>query len=614
MRTFLRLFPFIGIFLMLGCSAVNEEVPPAATAFQGPSPTAVVLATGRPATPEPPAPTPEPTAPPEEVLRQIETLDRIDHDTAILYAGTDRFLLHQFFRDPEANGAVVTGPFILEDSFRDSFTAAADTLRTNLDQLDREVLGEPHTVVYDALERFLSSSVSAFDNPYIADPFSDNGFILSIPERLSLFRIETEEDVQFLADTIRMLPSCVNEAISIENGRISDGYRRNESRLSALIEWCDGVIDEKSGVISKAIKDNINKADGLTRKQKKSYVEEFASLLKENLIPAVRTLRENAAEWKKQAAGNAFVPSEESRAYYKAYLSWITQSEASPETITESLLSAAEDLTYTLASSAAPEGDAFKGSRISGSIITLKRITKEMVADVPDSGIKLVKVSDKLSAVLSGPYVLSRPFLEDDGGSQQNLYYSEEGIREGLFPDVAMVYYPGEALLDSVGRASDRIGMFQKAFAYPCYRKGWACYAAEQAVIRQTTYEAGDALYAFSRNLLFGEVLPALADIQINYLGYDRDQLGAYLNAGSLELSDEYVSYLYEESVDCPGKHIPAAYGYSVFCDIMKRMSAVLGERYTDSAVHAKLLSIGPCGLDIVRELMDEWADGQIAG
>ena len=215
---------------------------------------------------------------------------------------------------------------------------------------------------------------------------------------------------------------------------------------------------------------------------------------------------------------------------------------------------------------------------------------------------------------MSSPYVLSRPSLEKNGSNQQNLYYSEEGIKEGLFPDIAMVYYPGEALLDSVSHTSDRIGMFQKAFSYPCYRKGWACYAAEQAVVRQTVYDTEGSLYAFSRDLLFGEVLPALADIQVNYSGFDRKQLAGFLNTGSLELSDEYITYLYEESVDRPGAHIPAAYGYAFFSDIMKRMSAVLGERYSDSAVHAKLLSIGPCGLDIVRELMDEWAYGQIAG
>ena len=614
MRTVFRFLPFIGILLMLGCSAVREEASPAATALQLPSPTAVVLSTGRPSTPEPPAPTPEPTAPPEEVLRQIEELERIDHDTAVLYAGSDRFLLHQVFRDPESNGASVTGPFLLEDSFRDFFSSAADELRFELEQLDREALGEPRTVVFDTLYRFLSSSVPAFDNPYIADPLSDGGFLFSVPEALSLFRIETEDDVMFLSETIQTLPSCVNEAVSLENERISDGYQRSESKLNAVIEWCDDLIDEKSGVISKAIKDNINKADGLTRKQKKTYVDQFASLLKENLVPAFKTLRDNASVWKQQAAGNPSAPSEESRANYRAYLSWITQSDTSPETITESLLSAAEDLTYTLTSSVPPQGDAFKGSRVSNSISTLKRITKEMMTGVSESGIKLVKVSDKLSGVMSSPYVLSRPSLEKNGSNQQNLYYSEEGIKEGLFPDIAMVYYPGEALLDSVSHTSDRIGMFQKAFSYPCYRKGWACYAAEQAVVRQTVYDTEGSLYAFSRDLLFGEVLPALADIQVNYSGFDRKQLAGFLNTGSLELSDEYITYLYEESVDRPGAHIPAAYGYAFFSDIMKRMSAVLGERYSDSAVHAKLLSIGPCGLDIVRELMDEWAYGQIAG
>ena len=81
-----------------------------------------------------------------------------------------------------------------------------------------------------------------------------------------------------------------------------------------------------------------------------------------------------------------------------------------------------------------------------------------------------------------------------------------------------------------------------------------------------------------------------------------------------MELSDPYIASLYDEALNCPGKHIPAAFGYAFFTDLMKRMSAVLGERFLDSAVHAKLLSIGPCGPDILRERMDEWADAQISG
>ena len=614
MRRFLLIFSVLCLILTLGCSAGPSDAP-SATAIPESSPFEVILATGRPATPEPPAPTPEPTAPPEEVLRQIEELDRIDRHAAVLYINADRFLMHQFFLDPEANGASLTGPFLLEDSFQEFFTETAGSLLTDLHQLDREVLGGSGTTVYDSLDRFLSSSVTAFDNPYILDPLSDGGFLLSVPESLSLYRIENEEDVLFLSETIQAIPSWVNEAVSTENERISKGLSRSEKKLNALLAWCESILDEKGGAVLKAVKENINKADGLNRKQKKSYGDQISSLLKENLLPAAKTLKENVLIWKNAPSDASQDVSAESRENYEALLQWITQSESSPESMLELLESSAEDLTYTIVYYEPKKEDAFKGSRISNSISTLKRLTREMVDGVRDSRVKLVKVPDRQSGALDHTYILARPILDGNGEGQQLLYYSEEGRKEGLFPEIAKVYYPGEALIDALSFSSDTIGLFQKAYSYPCYRKGWACYAAEQAIIRQSAYDAEDSLYGYSRDLLFGEILPAIADVQIHYFGYDRKQLKEYLNqTGPLEFSEDYVDSLYEEAVDCPGKHIPAAYGYSFFCDLMKRMSSTLGERYLDSAVHAKLLGIGPCGLDTVRELMDEWADSQISG
>lgn len=612
MRRVFRFFPFICILLMLGCSVSKNDTPATATGLPSPSPEAVVLATGRPSTPEPPAPTPEPTPPPEEVLRQIEELDRIDRDTAVLYAGSDRFLLHQFFQDPKASGASLDGPFRFEDAFRESFLAEADALADDLHQLDREVLGSSKTIVYDTLDRFLSLASEAFDNPYILDPLLDSGFLLSLPENLSLYQIENEEDMLFLIDTIQNLPSCVDGVISAENERISKGFPRSETRLAAAQDWCEEIIGEKGNAIAKAIKENINKADGISRKQKKSYTDQIPSLLKEHLIPSVTTLRDSIAAWKNQSRSSSAGAAEDSRKYYGAYLSWITQSEMPPEEIVRLLETAADDLLWTLSGSDTAKEAAFRGSRISSSISTLKRVAKEMADGVPESNVKLVKVSDKISGIMSKPYILKRPFLDAD--EKQSLYYSEDGGKEGLYPEIAMVYYPGEALLDSVGRASDQIGVFQKVYDYPCYRKGWAVYAAEQAIVRQNMFDVSDSLYAFSQELLYGTVIPSLADIQVNYFGYGRDQLQQYFHSLSLDLSYDDVASLYAESVDCPGKHLPEGYGYAFFCDTMKRMSSVLGERYRDSGVHARLLGLGPCGFDIIREVMDEWADGQIAG
>ena len=104
-------------------------------------------------------------------------------------------------------------------------------------------------------------------------------------------------------------------------------------------------------------------------------------------------------------------------------------------------------------------------------------------------------------------------------------------------------------------------------------------------------------------------ILYSGADIAVNGLGYDIDQLTEWVD--SVGMNSDYADELYAISVEMPGSYIPYGYGAAKFWEFRERAEQALGKSFDFEEYHEVLLRNGPRPFSMVEEDLKAYVESK---
>jgi hypothetical protein len=139
------------------------------------------------------------------------------------------------------------------------------------------------------------------------------------------------------------------------------------------------------------------------------------------------------------------------------------------------------------------------------------------------------------------------------------------------------------------------------------YQEGWACYVEKIMLDRSSLDMVSAEELAFNDFLSY--LMYAGADIAVNGLGYDKEQLRLWLN--EIGMGDDFTDDLYDAAISTPFMYLPYGYGCAKFWELRERTQSALGDKFDMEDYHLQLLTNGPRSFDLIESDLKTYVESQ---
>ena len=567
------------------------------------------------------SPLPEPV--PEKTAALPEIPDYPDNDTGTvlssediaemerkafrLLCGTDGFLQHRMMKDPDGFGAEKKDEiFHLTGETGNAFCSEAQELLSQMDSASLKGISPEDSLKLSSVRYALSSACGFWEHLDHFQPFDpENGIQVMLPYLIATFRIEDEEDGQWLIRLLKSLPRFADELIDFENGRAEKGFCMTDEAFEQAIDAFKN-LSRNYSQLSKAVKGNID-SSSLSRKSRSSVSKELQSAIKKEYVSAIKkiisgleTLRGKCKTVKTGASP------EELRDYHEFRIKQAAGSSASLSDLTKELLKTADDVfvsfhTVRRGKDMGKLPDKFK---LNGQLNELKRVFSSLSKEAPLKSVKEKKPGKGMEPFLNDFYFLRYPV---DAQPDENVLFENSS----KFDSTSYFRLVREYALASItAQCASRGDLVRQYELCTGDSSGWCDFVTEMVLLRQDTYDSNAVYCSFSEQLLYNTLIPACVSIYVNCYNYSTDQIK---HTFERYLVDGYgVDYVLKTVENCklsPYAAIQEGMWYSHLSTLMREMSGVLGEQYSDEVVFSKAMSLYPCDYDTMKENIYSWAD-----
>jgi len=613
---------------MLGCSAVPAKTAELAAEdvqiaeITTPVPTATVVPPVS-ATPDVTA-TSQPTdTPAPNALETAEKLAALDLAVFTEYVTKDGYTLQRCLIDPSQYGIDETDEMqtwgLYSEIAAANRSAWAQEQLDELYAIDRDALTERDCLAYDTLEHYLLDLTADNELFFYEDLLiPKSGLQTEIPLMLSLYRLNTEEDISsyllLLSDTDRFF----SEILLQQQKRAEMGLFMTKPALDAVLSDCDEILNAGSNLYLKdSFSDRIKEIEGLSKSERNAWIEKHNMVIKDSFLPAYQKLKDGLAtlSYACRTEEGMYVLGEKAMEQYANRLAEEATSDLTPEDAITLLEASLADLFITMQAIFADDPSVSEYGSLTKKIDSeklldqLRQITESMLPLVSsEAEVHITEVSKSLADDLAASVCLVPPI---DSDHSIEILLNPEAEDDTLLLTLAHEIWPGHAYQYLRQRSLGGLGLMQQALPLVGYYEGWGQMAEEWLLLEQTKYDQNAAMFAFSSSMISDAILPSIISIFVNYYGYEREDVRAYLAQYGLN-EETYVDLYYQYAVDRPYNALRYGISYAQFSDIMRNMSAVLGVNYLQKDVLVRFLDYGPSYFHLIRERMDEWADAKM--
>ncbi|MDO5418258.1 MAG: DUF885 family protein [Lachnospiraceae bacterium] len=183
------------------------------------------------------------------------------------------------------------------------------------------------------------------------------------------------------------------------------------------------------------------------------------------------------------------------------------------------------------------------------------------------------------------------------------------GQPDRLYQALAETGWPGsgyrEAFLKEQG-----LSPLMNVISFPGWDRGWDTYAASVSF----SFENGNtpeakrlARLTFSSSL----AIHALVDIQVNYYGWNQEDVTDFLSQ-HYSIGEEGIgAALYQKAIYSPADSLAAYTGYLEIRQMKAEAQSALGNAFDEMEFHRFLLETGPAPYALIRSRLKDWILGQ---
>lgn len=502
----------------------------------------------------------------------------------------------------------------LGDINYDEYTESVNIAKETLDKLHSynfDDLNETQKVHYLAYENYLENMIGMYQYPELQFMFRPyTGYLSNVLDYFADFPFLEKQDVDDYLTLIGELPGYIDQMKAITEKQAQAGFFLDDLAYSDEMYELNELIEkgEQNPMIIN-FEDNIDKFEGVTEEERAAYKEKNRALILDQLIPALRDVKTFLSGLK----GSRSVPTGalleytasdsgvDGLEYYKSLVRYYSSSDESLEEIfdylTKALLEMGDYMDWLLTEDPEFRGPAsIEDLESLEDVLSYLRSNMEGFPDGPD-----VDYSPSYLPPGSNDFTMAYYIPAPVDNVKQNIIrVNKENISDTntLYYTLAHEGFPGHLYQFTWYQASEEFVPLRHELTFSGYEEGWANYV-ERIMMERSSLDKTSADYLiFNEYMAF--ILYSGADIAVNGLGYDVDQLAEWVE--SVGMNSEYASELFDISVEMPGSYIPYGYGVAKFWEFRERAEQALGRKFDFEEYHEVLLRNGPRPFSLVED------------
>lgn len=553
-----------------------------------------------------------------EVRQARADFDRFCDDLFHEQLSDGYLTLHYTLADPAAYGItdceINFGDFSMERFKEGSREQKEEQAR--LASIPSQLLTEQQQLTYQILKESFAVEEGFEGLELYYQPLTPTvGVQAQLPVLLAEYIFYTKKDVEDYLVLLSSIDQYYQQVLEFEQEKASSGLFMTDTCADTIIRDCQAYLAApEDNFLSATFDERVDAMTDLTDEERSAFKAQNREVLARHFIPAYQLLL-NGLEQLKGTGTN-----EKGLCYYprgKEYYEYLVHSSTGTtfETI-EQLHDAVErQMTYDLLAmsklltdheSLGNQLDDYRFSHTEPDDILnhLRDLIPNDFPELEESNYTTKYVPESLEQTLSPAFFLVPPMdRHKDCVIYINRGFTDTG--DDLYPTLAHEGYPGH-LYQNVYFLSNCTVPLRKILNFTSYSEGWATYVENYSYTTDNglSPELGQLL---AHNASATLALHALLDININYYGWDKDQVASFLSQ-YYDVSDrEVVDEIYNYMLNAPVNYLNYYVGYLEICRMKEQAQKVLADNFDLKEFHRFLLDIGPAPFTVIKPYFEQW-------
>ncbi len=481
-------------------------------------------------------------------------------------------------------------------------------------EFDRDLLTTDQQLTYDILKQLIENTLPAGDFYYMSEVLSPTtGLQAQLPVLLAEYHFYEEKNVTDYLKLLTCIDEYFNQICTFEQEKSKNGLFMNDTSANDIIAQCQEFIkDPDNNYLITTFSDRL---EGVVKDegQKKAYIEENKSMVKNHIIPAYEKLISTLTSLKGTGKNDGGLCNfKDGKAYYEylvrsnvgSYRSiddihnllsnYLTASILRMQTITSSDQSVVESIS-------SPK---FKYTDPKEIMDYLKDSINDDFPAITPVNCTIKYVHKSLEEYMSPAFYLTPPL---DKYTENMVYINKASNTDmsNIFTTIAHEGYPGH-LYQTVYYQQKLPSLLRSIIDFGGYSEGWATY------VERYSYGLGgldkNVAEVLQNNLIATLCIYGNVDVGINYYGWDKEKTSTYLNG--FGIADETaITSIYNAIVAEPCNYLKYILGYLEITEMKIKAQNSLGDDFALKDFHTFFLDMGPTQFNLMNTYLDKWLE-----
>lgn len=526
--------------------------------------------------------------------------------------------LHYTLADPSAYGITDCG-LDFGDFSLDLLKEAGESQKEDkaaLDKIPVELLDQQQQLTYKILEATYEAEEMFDGLELYYQPLAPTvGIQAQLPVLLAEYIFYSKQDVEDYLNLLSTIDGYYGQILEFEKEKAKAGLFMTDSCVDTIVSDCGAyLVAPEENFLTSTFDERIDAMTDLGEEEKAAYKARNLEVLANHFIPAYETLLNGLKELKGTCTnemGLCYHPKG------KEYYEYLVHSSTGTtyETIDDLKDAVEKQLNYDLMAMSkllmdheelGEQLDNYQFSYTDPNEI-LEHLRTAIAADFPElehTSYTTKYVPASLEQTLSPAFFLVPPM---DRYRDCVIYINQGSVSTSgdLYTTLAHEGYPGH-LYQNVYFLGNCDSPLRKILSFSSYSEGWATYVENYAYTMDNglSKELGSLL---AHNASASLALHALLDININYYGWDKDQVASYLSQ-YYDVSDHtVVDQIYGYMLDAPVNYLNYYVGYLEILRMKEQAEKTLKDRFQLKEFNRFLLDMGPAPFTVIKPYFKEW-------
>ena len=526
--------------------------------------------------------------------------------------------LHYTLADPSAYGITDCG-LDFGDFSLDLLKEAGESQKEDkaaLDKIPVELLDQQQQLTYKILEATYEAEEMFDGLELYYQPLAPTvGIQAQLPVLLAEYIFYSKQDVEDYLNLLSTIDGYYGQILEFEKEKAKAGLFMTDSCVDTIVSDCGAyLVAPEENFLTSTFDERIDAMTDLGEEEKAAYKARNLEVLANHFIPAYETLLNGLKELKGTCTnemGLCYHPKG------KEYYEYLVHSSTGTtyETIDDLKDAVEKQLNYDLMAMSkllmdheelGEQLDNYQFSYTDPNEF-LEHLRTAIAADFPElehTSYITKYVPASLEQTLSPAFFLVPPM---DRYRDCVIYINQGSVSTSgdLYTTLAHEGYPGH-LYQNVYFLGNCDSPLRKILSFSSYSEGWATYVENYAYTMDNglSKELGSLL---AHNASASLALHALLDININYYGWDKDQVASYLSQ-YYDVSDHtVVDQIYGYMLDAPVNYLNYYVGYLEILRMKEQAEKTLKDRFQLKEFNRFLLDMGPAPFTVIKPYFKEW-------